>query len=239
MTKVEAIKALMNDNGGVASWNLIYDNIEKYYPSIKNSPEWEAGIRGVLYRELRNKQNFKKVGFGVFALEDYQQETTVEKIKKDKVRMHSYMEGVMIELGNYDHFATYCADPSAQYQGGISLGQLMTVKDFPSFTYPEIVSVAKRIDVIWFSKDGYQYPKRVVEVIDSIGTLESSLSRAYQLKEFQTNFFLLAPADYVERIKNTLKREPYSLTPKRFIVKNYDETLKFYQTRVALEEVKF
>jgi len=30
MTKVEAIKNLIEDNGGVASWQYIYDNIEKY-----------------------------------------------------------------------------------------------------------------------------------------------------------------------------------------------------------------
>ena len=34
MTKVEAIKNLIEDNGGVASWQYIYDNIEKYQREI-------------------------------------------------------------------------------------------------------------------------------------------------------------------------------------------------------------
>lgn len=59
MTKVEAIKKLMEDNEGVASWQYIYDNMEKYYPVAKTSQEWQAGIRGVLYREIRNNKNFK------------------------------------------------------------------------------------------------------------------------------------------------------------------------------------
>ncbi len=37
MTKIEAIKKLMQDNGGVASWKYIYDNIGEYYPAAKSS----------------------------------------------------------------------------------------------------------------------------------------------------------------------------------------------------------
>lgn len=49
MTKVEAIAKVMEDNGGTASLEIIYDNICKYYPNAKDSKDWEAGIRGVLY----------------------------------------------------------------------------------------------------------------------------------------------------------------------------------------------
>ena len=59
MTKIEAIKSLIQNNGGVASWQYIYDNIEKYYPTAKSSEEWKAGIRGVLYREIRDNKNFR------------------------------------------------------------------------------------------------------------------------------------------------------------------------------------
>jgi len=61
MTKVEAIKNLIEDNGGVASWQYIYDNIEKYYPAAKASEEWQAGIRGVLYREIKNNKTFTRI----------------------------------------------------------------------------------------------------------------------------------------------------------------------------------
>lgn len=61
MTKVEAIEHVMKDNGGVATLDIIYNNICKYYPTAKDSKEWEAGIRGVLYREIRNNRTFKKL----------------------------------------------------------------------------------------------------------------------------------------------------------------------------------
>ena len=45
MTKVEAIRKLMEDNDGTATWDIIYSNIEKYYPAAKEMKEWQAGIR--------------------------------------------------------------------------------------------------------------------------------------------------------------------------------------------------
>jgi hypothetical protein len=97
MTKVEAIKKVMQENNGTASWDFIYQNIQKYYPSIKDSAEWKAGIRGVLYREIRDNKNFKKIGLAIFALQDYKVE---EKPSiQDIPRMHSYIEGICIELG--------------------------------------------------------------------------------------------------------------------------------------------
>lgn len=239
MTKVEAIKALMENNGGVASWKYIYDNIENYYPPAKASLEWQAGIRGVLYREIRNDRNFKRIGFGTFALREYEQEKQIEEIKKDKIRTHSYIEGIMVELGNYEGFDTYCADPSAEFQENIFINQLATMVGFPEFTYSEINQIAKRIDVTWFNKKGYKFPKKLIEVVDSIGTLGEALNRLYQLKEFKAEFLVLHPADHKTKILQMIKREPYSILRDRFVVKDYDEVISFYNKRLELEKIKF
>jgi len=239
MTKVEAIKRLMDDNGGVASWKYIYDNIEKYYPAAKSPQEWQAGLRGVLYREIKNNKNFKQIGFGTFAVREYEQEKQIAEIKQDKDRMHSYIEGIIVELGNYERFDTHCADPTAEFQKNIFIDQLTTVKDFPVFTYPEINKIARRIDVIWFNKKGYKFPKRVIEVVDSIGTLGESLNRMYQLKEFRAEFLVLYPENHQLKIEQMIEREPYSILKDRFVVKNYDDIINYYNKRLELEKLKF
>ncbi|NOZ90764.1 MAG: HNH endonuclease [Epsilonproteobacteria bacterium] len=96
MTKVEAIKQLMKDNEGLASWSLIYKDIEKYYPKAKISKEWKAGIRGVLYRDLG--KSFKKIDDALYALIGFDEEEYLkdkddniiqktEKISEIKVRI--------------------------------------------------------------------------------------------------------------------------------------------------------
>lgn len=74
ITKVQAIEQVIISCGGSATWDDIYSKSESFYPNIKNSIEWKAGIRGVLYRELRNNRSFKRNIDGSFSLlnnEDY------------------------------------------------------------------------------------------------------------------------------------------------------------------------
>lgn len=75
MTKVEAIKKVLEDNNGVAIWSIIYNQIEKYYPEIRNPKDWKAGVRGVLYRDLG--KSFKILQEGVVALIDYDENNLV------------------------------------------------------------------------------------------------------------------------------------------------------------------
>lgn len=189
MTKVEAIKKVLEDNGGTASLTDIYNNIEKYYPTAKSSEQWEAGIRGVLYREIRNKKLFKKIGLSIYALSDYQEE--VKPHKEDKVRMHSYIEGICLELGNFKNFATYTADPSMLYRDNIQLQRIATLNELPLFSYEDILREVKRIDVIWFNQKGHKFPQKVFEVVDSIGTLNGLLTEAFNCKISELNFISL------------------------------------------------
>ncbi|PIY72112.1 hypothetical protein COY87_02660 [Candidatus Roizmanbacteria bacterium CG_4_10_14_0_8_um_filter_33_9] len=77
MTKVEAIIKVLLDNGGIATWEIIYNEIENYYPKAKSSSEWQAGIRGVLYREIKNHRNFKRIDEGMYTLVDYDENKLV------------------------------------------------------------------------------------------------------------------------------------------------------------------
>jgi len=238
MTKIEAIKKVMEHNGGTATWEIIYDNIEKYYPAAKISKDWEAGIRGVLYREIKNHRNFKKIGFGIFALADYDDKK--EKIaEKDRVRMHSYIEGICIELGNFEKYGTYTADPSAQFKGNIFLSNLTTLKTIPDFTYQEIISSVKRIDVLWFNKGGFLFPKRAFEIVDSIGTIGEAFNRAYQLAEFNLDFYILGSENNRSKFEEKRNKEPYIRIHDRYIYRSYDEIISFYNKKLEIENIKF
>ncbi|MBN2571372.1 MAG: hypothetical protein JXA68_04535 [Ignavibacteriales bacterium] len=231
MTKVEAIKKVLEDNGGIATWNIIYNQIEKYYSGIKSSNEWEAGIRGVLYREIKNNKNFKKVGIALFALIDYKEER-IEDLRQDKFRMHSFIEGVCIEIGNFLKLKTYTADPTAKYNN-LSLSEIATLPHIPDFTYKDITDTIKRIDVLWFNDKGYRFPKNAIEIVDSIGTLEPSLKRIFQLVEFNLSFYILCSKENIKKVKKELSAEPYKRISNRFVVRDYDYILNIYRNPIA------
>lgn len=236
MTKVEAIKKVLEDNNGTATLTEIYDNIEKYYPTAKSSTEWEAGIRGVLYREIREKKGFKKIGLSIYALADYKAEEKPQE--KDKIRMHSFIEGICLELGNFKDFQTYTADPSVLYRDNIYLNQIATMKELPGFSYPEIINEAKRIDVIWFNSKGYKFPQKVFEIVDSIGTLNGAFNRSLQLQEFRTEFFIVAPEKHRAKYDQTIDLAPYNLNKERFTFINYDEITELYEDTAKVNKLE-
>jgi len=238
MTKVEAIKKVLENNNGTATWEIIYKNISKYYPSIKSSNNWQEGIRGVLYRELKNNKNFKKISLGIYALKDYKEENK-KAIIENKIRMHSYIEGICIELGNFEKFLTYTADPSARYKDNIYLKDIISLNEIPLFTYNEIIDSVKRIDVLWFNRKSYKFPKIAYEVIDSIGTLENAFSRTFQLSDFATKFFLIGKKEFRKKFNKIVNTKPFNEMPNRYNFKSYEEIIDFYEKKVEIEKIKF
>lgn len=237
MTKVEAIKKVLEDNNGVATWEIIYEQIEKYYPAAKNSKSWQEGIRGVLYREIKNAKVIKKVGLGLFALIDFK-EDELKEVKKDAIRMHSYMEGVCLEIGKFLNFNTFTADPSSTFNN-LPLSKLATLKQLPNFTYPQIIDYCRRIDVLWLNQKGYQFPKRAIEIIDSIGTLEAALKRTLQLLEFNLDFYLLCKSEHISKINREINSEPFIRIKDRYKVRNYESILKIYKKPIENKDDDF
>jgi hypothetical protein len=236
MTKVEAIQKVMEDNNGTASLDVIYQNIEQYYPSVKDSNEWEAGVRGVLYREIRNDKRFKKIGLSIYALKEYTEEQKPQKT--DILRMHSYIEGICLEIGNFKNFQTYTADPSATYRDNIRLQNIATIKELPLFSYPEIIQETKRIDVVWFNTKGLLFPQKVFEVVDSIGTLNGAFNRSLQLQNFRTDFFIVAPEQHRNKFNQTINLEPYRNNIDRFKFINYDDIIELYDNAAKVNKIE-
>ena len=235
MTKVEAISKLMEDNGGTASLNFIYDNITKYYPTAKDSVKWQEGIRGTLYRAIQEKQLFKKIGLGIYAIADYKEEKKPKA--KDKVRMHSYIEGICIELGNFNKFFTYTADPTAIYRDNLHLSDIVSMRELPNFSYDGIIHEAKNIDVIWLNMKGYNFPKKVFEVVDSVGTMTGAFNRSLQLQNFMTEFYIVAPEKHHDKYLQTIEMEIYQPQKDRFKFINYETIQELYEA--AAKKDKF
>ncbi len=236
MTKVEAIQKVMEDNNGTASLATIYQNIEKYYPTAKKSKEWEAGVRGVLYREIRNKRRFKKIGLSIYALQDYQEEQKPNK--EDTIRMHTYIEGICIEIGNFKRFQTFTADPSAIYRDNLNLYNIASVNEVPLFSYAEIIQEVKRMDVVWFNSKGLSFPQKVFEIVDSVGTLNGAFNRCIQLKNFRTDFFIVAPVKHRNKFLQTLSLEAYKESSNRFKFINYDEIIELYENASRVNKIE-
>jgi hypothetical protein len=71
ITKVHAIVKLLKKNGGKAHWSTIYAGMDSFWPGAKaDTGIGQAGIRGVVNREIAKGRTFKFVdkGSGVVSL---------------------------------------------------------------------------------------------------------------------------------------------------------------------------
>lgn len=171
---------------------------------------------------------FKKIGLSIYAVSDYQEEE--KPTNDDKVRMHSFIEGICLELGNFNKYLTYTADPSAFYRDNLYLSNFASLQNLPNFSYNEIVHEAKNIDVIWLNKKGLLFPQKVFEVVDSIGTLNGAFNRSLQLRNFMTEFYIVAPEKHHDKYLQTINLEIYQEQKERFKFINYDDIMELYDS---------
>lgn len=70
MTKVQAINRVMKEKNRPVTLEEIYKGVKKFKNDVDSSTHWKAGIRGVLYREIRNGKTFKKAQVATYYLAD-------------------------------------------------------------------------------------------------------------------------------------------------------------------------
>lgn len=105
MTKVGAIKKVLEDNDGIAVWGTIYHQIEKYYPTIKNQIDWKAGVRGVLYRDIGKKFKMAEGAIALidydenkYTLKEFQNETSKSIQTKIRIGQDKFRKNLLKEL---------------------------------------------------------------------------------------------------------------------------------------------
>ena len=152
--------------------------------------------------------------------------------------MHSYIEGICIEIGNIRNFATYTADPSAIFKDNIRLHDISVLREIPPFTYPNILQEVKRIDVVWFDEKGFQFPRKVFEVVDSKGTLTGAFNRSLQLLNFKTDFYIVAPEQHRAKFEHTVHLEPYNRNIDNFKFISYNDVMELYENEKRGKKLK-
>jgi len=237
LTKVKALIKLLEDFGGMATWDQIYSNIEKYYPEAKKGEKWKEGLRGVLYREIKKGKYFKRIGLGIFALKDFKEEPPPKE--KEVEKMHSFIQGICIEIGKNKGFLTYSPDRSKIFKRPIKIGDITDLKEVPEFTYKSVINIVRYIDVIWFTKDEIRkFPVKAFEVVHSLGTLNEAINRMMELIYFRTDFVLIAPQKYREKIKRKLNLRIYQDFRERLNLLDYNEILNYYEALLREVEIR-
>lgn len=219
----DAIEKVMLENGYYASLALIYKEFEKYRPFSGLTP-----LKTIQERVQRDKRRFTRIGLGVYALTEYLEKLPrlIEpKTQSEKNNYkHAKIQGMIIEIGNMKGFNTYTPDRSKIFMNK-ELGNIITFKDCPDFTYEKIVRTIKFCDVIWFNTRGF--PERLFEIEDSTD-FRSSLVKFTELQDFKTSFNLVALLQKKTKYEREIRKSAFNNITDRCRFIDYKDIEEYY-----------
>lgn len=156
MKQYEAVKKVMEENGGYATLGFLNQRVLKVEGCKWETKSPFASIR----RIVQDDRLFFKIRPGLWALNTYKNKLPQEILPtkdqpkaKQEEYSHTYYQGLLVELGNFKQFKTFVPnqDKNKLYLGK-KLSEITTVPEIYKFSYDRIVQKAKTIDVAWFNE---------------------------------------------------------------------------------------
>lgn len=201
MKQWEAVRDTLERLGGIATFAQLNQEVFKIQDCEWKSKTPFASIRGIVQR----RPEFFRVRPGLWALESHRSQLVGDGIipeekkgsdKEDLRFTHSYYQGLIIEIGRMKHLET--AVP-AQDKNHLfiqrRLGEMVSLKETPQFTYPSLVRRSSTIDTIWFEHasldNSILMPTAFFEV-EHTSDIQNSLLKFLDLQYFSAHMFIVA-----------------------------------------------
>lgn len=231
LTYSEAIEKVLLESNYVASLRKIYKEIVKFRPLTGQTP-----FKTIQERVQRDPR-FTRIGLGVYALTEYLDKLPraprPQNEEEEKEKTHYSVQGMLLEIGNMEGFDTYSPNKNAIFDNKPLL-QIMTLSDFPNFTYSNIVQSAKFIDVLWFSERGF--PKHAFEV-EVTPQFRNSLVKFSELCDFQVSFYLISEAKHQNKYSREISRAIFNEIKGRSLFKTCEQVKDMYLKSIAKQRI--
>lgn len=229
----DAIEQVMLQNGYYAPLSLIYKEFSKYREKTGLTPD--KTIQAIVQRDKR----FTKIGLWVYALTEYlgklPKEIDAKTEKQKEARSHSRLQGMLIEIGNFNRFDTYTPDKNGIFINR-ELWKISTLQSIPDFTYSKIINDSIRfVDVIWFNERGF--PARLFEVENSTD-FRAGFIKFNEIQDFRTDFFFVAPVKRKQKFETEKSKTAFKNISERCGFLDYDFVEKWYNNQMEAKQYK-
>ena len=231
LTYSEAIEKVLLSNNYVAPLRKIYKEITKYRPLTGQTP-----FKTIQERVQRDTR-FSRIGLGIYALTEYLDKLPTspkpQNKGQEKEQTHYSIQGMLLEIGNTEGFDTYSPNKNAIFDNKPLL-QIMTLSEFPNFTYSNIVQSVRFIDVLWFNDRGF--PKFTFEV-EITPQFRNSLLKFSELSDFSTKFYVIAEAENQDKYHREISRSVFGGIRERCLFKTCDQVRDMYLKSIEKQRV--
>lgn len=231
MTFSQAIEQIILDNGYLASLQHIYKEFPKYRALTGKTP-----LKTIQERVQRDPR-FTRIGLGMYALTNYLDKLPTspkpQSKEQEKEQTHYSIQGMLLEIGNMEGFDTYSPNKNAIFENKPLL-QIMTLSEFPNFTYSNVVQSVRFIDVLWFNDRGF--PKFTFEV-EITPQFRNSLLKFTELRDFYTTFYVIAEAENQDKYDREISRSVFREIKRRCLFKTCAQVRDMYLKSIEKQSV--
>lgn len=233
----QVIERAIIECGYIATLKQIYEIAPKYKKFAGLTPHKTINER------VQRDDNFVKLRAGLYGLKNHldklpdEYNPNIKKTKEEEnVITHSYIQGMLIEIGNINGFKTFSPDKSGLFINK-KLGEIITQPDIPKFTFENIIQSSKYIDVIWFNER--EFPNSVFEVENSTN-FRNSLVKFVELQDFTTTMVLIAPNEIskTNKFHQEIGKSAFSSIKNRVKFYDYDYIEKLYNHQIPSQQFK-
>ena len=195
LTQGDAVFEAMKSNEGLATLGYLY----RIAPHIEGSSWGTKTPFASIRRIVQTDGRFFKIRPGLWALKS-EEARLLKQFSLDLSRPqekaeqfdHSYYQGLLVELGNLQHYDTFVPRQDANRRFlNSKLADHTTLSDFPIFTYDRVLRKGRTVDVSWFNERGF--PAAFYEVEHSTD-IYNSLLKFVEFQDFRVQFHIVADA---------------------------------------------
>lgn len=225
ITWSEAVEKAIIESGYLATLKQIH----RLAPTFK---EFEGLTPDKTINErVQRDSRFYKIKPGLYALKAHldkipdEYNPHIEKSETQEQEItHSYIQGLLIEIGNSKGYQTYTPDKGRKFLNR-TLSDVATENEIPQFTFKKIIHSTKYIDVIWFNER--QFPTNIFEVENSTN-IRNSLVKFAELQDFATSMTIVAPHGKLKQFAQEIQKAAFSSIERRVKFYDYEFVEKLY-----------
>ncbi|WP_424768543.1 hypothetical protein [Paenibacillus sp. sgz302251] len=241
-TQTEAVIETVELLGGFATLQELYCQALTIPGVVWKTKTPDASIR----RIVQTSGHFFNIRPGLWALKKFKDKLPrhIEELQEKKVydkstpSIHSYYQGLLVELGNLMDYSTYIP-PQDKNKIFVNkpLCKVATLEALPPFTYEEVLGKVKSIDVIWMNQSRLSFPAYVFEIENSTDFLRS-LTKFFEIRDFTTQMLFVAPDRKKKQFNEIINSEIFMELKNRVKFWSYDYVDQVYNSSFPQAKLK-
>ncbi len=220
----QVVQALKNE-GGYATLKKLNEIVD--FSSWKTKTP-EATIR----RIVQESNEIFRIQPGLWALTEQRNEILgkldlkVGDNHSEEAFTHGYYQGLVVEIGKFYNKTTYVpAQDKNRIYVDRKLGDVADIVELPPFSYECLLRKARTVDVIWFNSR--RMPSDFYE-IEHTTDIKNSLSKFYELQDFNARFFIVANAKRKREFEDKLSASIFEPIERRVCFLDYERVAGVY-----------